>query len=110
MSGGDGKDTFVYEFSDGNNNGMPDGAVGTFEITDLKKGETLHFHDTAGNSFTKTDLENNSTITDNGNNVKIVLETDNAGAVTIVLKGIGNGHLDSVDKLINAGYDLTFDA
>ncbi|MCP4304557.1 MAG: hypothetical protein GY788_06725, partial [bacterium] len=86
---------------------------GNVKITDLKKSDTLRFHDSSGDDdLTEAQVESASTVTDKGNgkNVKIVIDTAGTGSMTIVLKGIGDGSIESIEDLIDAGYDVTFDA
>ena len=55
----------------------------------------------------RTDWENASTITDDGTDVTIVVDTQFAGAFTIVLEGIGTGSINSFDDL-EPTYTLAF--
>ena len=114
-TGGAGHDTFQPQYADANDNGFADAKFGRVVITDFTKHvDTLRFHDTAvGHNLTKATFTaaGVSTVTDNGHNVTIVVHTSGAAvAGTIVLRGIGNHHLHSINALINAGYHVTFDA
>ena len=105
---GGGADTIVYQYTDAANNGQPDNPSGNLIVKDLSTNDVLVFNEIGANPLTEAEVEAASTVTDDGTNVTIEIATDGAGAVTIVLQGIGTGDINSIADIIAAGYELKF--
>lgn len=101
QTGGEGADTFVFNYSGHTVFGVA--GASDLVIADLSTVDTLVFDD-ANDVLGPTELSGFAAVTDDGTDVTIRFE---AGTATIVLKGIGNGMMDSLADL-TAAYSVDF--
>lgn len=106
MSGNVGPDTFAFNFA-----GTTGGAVtsaSNLVITDLSPEDTLLFDDAADTLDTLAEVDGAAGVTDDGTDVTITFGAATTTAITITLQGIGTGAIDSLQDLVDAGFDFAF--
>jgi len=115
LKGGAGSDHFIVSYHASTADAQVDNAshdtlVTIADLGKLPTGDVLTFHASENGPITQASLNSVATVSDNGTDVKIVIPTSSTGAehLTVVLNGIGGHSIDSIDDIINQGYNLTF--